>query len=150
MTDEAPVMGRPKLLTPELIGQARGYLATCQDVITKDTKKVNLPKIEGLALFLHVSRETIYVWEKENADFSDIVQEVREAQITRLIDNGLSGGYQHNIAALIMGKHGYRSTSDITTNDKDLPAPILGGVSLQNEVHTDNDGEKDTVTEETS
>ena len=35
------------------------------------------------------------------------------------------------IAKVLLTKHGYREGIDQTTNDKDLPTPILGGVSVK-------------------
>lgn len=42
------------------------------------------------------------------------------------------------------------STEDITSGGKPLPAPILGGTAVKNEVHPDDSLQKDTGTEETS
>lgn len=105
--------GRPTKLTDELIEQAR------QHVLTFDISVGTLlPTIEGLALDLHISRETLYQWEKENTEFSDILEEMRQLQATKLIQNSIVNRYNPTIAKMILsGKHGYveQTATDITT-----------------------------------
>lgn len=107
--------GRHSLLTEEMLGKASGYLATCQDHFSKDSKEVNLPSIEGLAVFLKVGTKTIYNWRDQETDlgvrFLHIVNEVMSNQALRLINNGLSERYNNSIAKLILTKHGYRDES---------------------------------------
>ena len=115
--------GRPKLLNEELIAHAREHVDSF-DVSTYTL----LPTIEGLALELHISRETVYAWEQENEEFSDIVKELRAKQANKLIQNSLAGKYNASIAKLILsGKHGYveKTEQDLTTNGKDIAMPIL-------------------------
>ena len=116
-------MARPTKLTEELLQKAKEHLATF-DV----SAYTLLPTIEGLALELQINRDTIYQWEKENDEFSDIVSEIREKQAQKLIQLSLAGKYNASIAKLILsGKHGYveKSEQDLTTNGKDLIQPIL-------------------------
>jgi hypothetical protein len=102
-------MARPTKFTPELIDRAHQYLSD-MDVST-DTM---LPTIEGLAIELNISRDTIYEWEKENKEFSDIVEELRAAQGQKLIQNALLGRYNATIAKLILsGKHGYIEKTEL-------------------------------------
>src|SRR5260221_2586340 len=44
----------------------------------------------------------------------------------------------------------YGDKIDMTTNGKDLPTPILGGTTLKNAVHTNNNGEQNNISTETS
>lgn len=60
----------------------------------------------------------------------------------------LEGIDKHKIWEMAEGKA--PQSIDHTSLGKELPQPILGGVSLNNEVHTDNSSEQDTGTEETS
>jgi hypothetical protein len=106
-------MARPTKLTPELIEEARKYLKEIDVSI-----HTLLPTIEGLALALHINRDTIYQWEKDNKEFSDIVEELRQAQGQKLIQNSILGKYNATIAKLILsGKHGYveKTETDITS-----------------------------------
>lgn len=110
--------GRPKKLTPELMEEARKYLSEMDISI-----HTLLPTIEGLAIALHISRETVYAWEKENEEFSDIVAQLRADQGQKLIQNALLGKYNATIAKLILsGKHGYveKTETDVTTNGESL------------------------------
>lgn len=124
--------GRPKIYSKKIIVKIRVYLNSCKDediqkvkqeneekgyVMYENKLKVNLPTIEGLAVFLHISRETIYAWSKDHKEFSDIIDELRQMQATALITNGLSGNYNSTIAKLILGKHGYRDAVEHSGND---------------------------------
>lgn len=114
-------MGRPTEYSDEIISKVEAYLDTCQDEtiqeITgesekftsyKNKLKVNLPTIEGLAVYLKIHRDTIYQWEKEHEAFSDIIGELRHRQAQSLINNGLSGDYNPTIAKVLLSKHGYK------------------------------------------
>ena len=79
-----------------------------------------LPSIEGLARYLEVSRDTLYEWEKQYPEFSDILEAVRAEQADRLINNGLSGDYNPTITKLMLSKHGYSDKTDITTAGQPL------------------------------
>jgi hypothetical protein len=110
--------GRPTKLTSELIEEGWKYLQNVDVSI-----HTLLPTIEGLAIALHISRDTIYEWEKENEAFSDIVEELRVQQGQKLIQNALLGRYNATIAKLILsGKHGYveKTETDITTGGNTL------------------------------
>lgn len=83
--------------------------------------RVNLPGIEGLALHLDVSRQTIYEWEKIYPEFSDTLEKIRVLQGKRLIDGSLSGRYNPMISKVLLTKHGYREGIEQTGADgKDL------------------------------
>lgn len=109
-------VGRPIEFGPDIITQARAYLKSREDEEVERgsenrpeyTIKVKLPTIEGLALFLSISRDTVYDWEKKYQDFSDILSDLRNEQADKLINNGLSGDYNPTIAKVLLTKHGYR------------------------------------------
>lgn len=129
-------MARPLELDAELLGKAKSYIATCQDSIGEKVKRVNLPSIEGFAIFVGINSDTVRVWEKRDLtglteeqaqlfrEFSVLIAELRNEQAKRLINDGLSGNYNPTIAKVLLTKHGYREGIDQTTNDKDLPTPI--------------------------
>jgi hypothetical protein len=121
--------GRPTKLTRELIDKAAGYLGTCVGV---------LPTKEGFALYLNISRSTVYEWIELDTplgrSFSDIFENIMAEQGMRLINGGLYGRFNPTITKLMLTKHDYtdRVQTDLTTNGKDLPMPILGGASSNN------------------
>lgn len=88
--------------------------------------------------------EQLPKWQKEctklrqlHAEFSDIVENILLKQSRTLISHGLDGAFNASITKLILsGKHGYveKQATDLTTNGKDLPMPILGAAS----VHSDS------------
>lgn len=108
--------GRPTKLTPELIGIAINYLA--------DTSVMGvhalLPTIEGLALRLDISRDTLYSWERENREFSYIISQLRQAQAEKIIQNAMIGRYNPNISKLLLSKHGYIEQSDVTSGGQPI------------------------------
>lgn len=140
-SDDCCRCGRPVIYGERILKLADEYFTICQDrEVEKGNPekpiyglKVKLPTKGGLAKFLGVSRETLYAWAKEYPEFSDVMESLGSEQEDRLINSGLSGEYNPTIAKVLLTKHGYREGIDQTTNDKDLPVPILGGVSHENE-----------------
>ena len=117
------------------------YLLSCEDTDENKEngirKSVKLPSIEGLCLVLGISKDTLYAWEKKHEEFSYDIDTVRQKQAERLLNKGLSGDYNPTIAKVLLTKHGYREGIDQTTNDKDLPTPILGNVSSNDIIKED-------------
>ena len=113
----------------ELQPLVREYLLECvdtdEDRENKIKKNVRIPTIEGLCLKLKISKDTLYAWENKHKEFSYDIDEVRQRQAERLLNKGLSGDYNPTIAKVLLTKHGYREGIDQTTNDKDLPTPLL-------------------------
>lgn len=117
--------GRPTDYSPEMLTAAEYYLKSRKDEETvkgSDERpvygiRVKLPTIEGLAVWLGVSRDTIYEWEKHHEEFSDILGRLRAEQADKLINNGLSGDYNSTIAKVLLTKHGYREGQEITGKD---------------------------------
>lgn len=123
--------GRPTDYGQHVIDASLKYIESCIDDeyefhksrgTTSDSfeekVRTKLPKIEGLALHLKVSRDTIYEWEKQHKEFSDILEQVRQLQAERLIDGAISGRYNAAITKLLLAKHGYRESTDVTTDGK--------------------------------
>ena len=143
--------GRPTLYNEEMITKTREYLDSCEDevsdVVTGESEKgfttykqkfkVKLPSIEGLAYYLRVHKDTIYEWEKEHPDFSDVINILRVKQAERLINNGLSGDYNAYIAKALLAKHGYIDRQEIK---HDLPKGFLSNDPLD-DTHDDSPSE---------
>lgn len=113
-------VGRPTKLTKALIDKADQH-------VDEDTiDRALLPTIEGLAMKLGVSRDTLYAWEGESERFSDILEKLRQAQAFKLIQLGLQGRYNPTIAKMMLSKHGYveKSQTDLTSDGKAV-GPVL-------------------------
>ena len=127
--------GRPTKYSKEILRRARQYIGQCKDGwkkvligVNKRTHKkiyqyeesVNLPKAEGLAMYLEVSRDTLYEWAKQHKEFSDILELLNQTQADRVINKALNGEYNSLIAKLLLGKHGYKEESKQTIESEDL------------------------------
>lgn len=125
--------GRPVEYRPELVQKVQEYIDNHQEdesytlVKTEGDKsttwenkiKVKLPTIEGLATFLGVNKTTVYEWESTYIEFSNVLAELRQLQLRKLLAGGLSGDYNSTIAKLILTKHGYSERTELTGKDGD-------------------------------
>lgn len=121
--------GRPTKYNQKMLKKTRAYILNCNDTEEDKenniSKKVNIVSIEGLAYEIKVNKTTIYEWCKDNEEYSNVIEELRAKQAKMLLNKGLSGEYNPTIAKVLLTKHGYREGIDNTTNDKDLPVPLL-------------------------
>lgn len=111
-------MARPTILDQALKDKAHKYV-NCEGEQAQYAARGNvIPTIEDFAHYLGINRDTVYAWEKQDEEFSDIVEAIRQEQGNLLINKGLKGEFNSTIAKLILsGKHGYieKSEQDITT-----------------------------------
>lgn len=118
----------------DLINWGNNYLKSCVDT-TVDNKifKVRLPTVAGLCLYIYEisggkydpSREYIHELAVRHKGFSYILGRINKAQEQKLIENSLSNSYNATIAKLILGKHGYKEQSDITSDDKRIEGVLV-------------------------
>lgn len=101
------ITGRPRLLTPELMEKAESYLHRWKDM--GDT----VPTLESFALFLEITRPTVYDWKANNEEFSYIVEKVSAAQARELMNRSLSGELNASISKLMLHKHGFSEKSEV-------------------------------------
>lgn len=136
--------GRPTDYNEEMLQKTKEYISACNEEHevryrpTLNGKEIiqepyifynpKIPTIEGLAYELKVNKTTIYEWENKFEEFSNVIDELRNKQASQLVNKGLSGQYNPTIAKVLLTKHGYREGQDLTTNDKDLPIPLLNAV----------------------
>lgn len=110
------VMGRPTEYDADVIAkQVLTYTELCK-------QQFYLPTIEGLAVHLCVARQTLYDWADKESDhyhseFADILEQLRAAQASQLIQNGLKGEYNPSITKLMLTKHGYADRQELTGVD---------------------------------
>lgn len=142
MTSKKPRVGRPTTYSKNILIKTREYISICHDshevayrpriesgLVNGEeayrVQKTKIPTLEGLAFHLRVHKDTIQEWKKVHKPFSVLIDELLAKQADELINKGLSGDYNPVIAKVLLTKHGYREGLDQTTNDKDLPKPIL-------------------------
>jgi hypothetical protein len=120
--------GRPSEYKPEYCDKVDEYLAERQDVeVKRETEKgftykvkVQLPTIEGFAIYIGVPKRTLYDWKDKYEELSHSLEKIVEEQRKRLLDNGLSGDYNSTIAKLILSSnHGMseKTVSELTGKD---------------------------------
>lgn len=123
--------GRPSEYKPTHAELVDDYLEERKDYYDTETKtyKVKIPTIEGFSVFLGVTTKTLYNWADEHPEFLHALERIKKEQQQRLLDNGLAGTYNPTIAKLVLSaNHGMREKTDVTTDGKELPTPILHGV----------------------
>lgn len=119
--------GRPTKYNAQYIAEVDKYLATTGKTFQ------HLPKIQSFAIWLDVNKDTLYEWAKIYPEFSDALEKILTKQAEQLIDDGIYGGKDVNatiVKLLLQNNHGMKEKFDQTTNDKDLPQPIMGGRAL--------------------
>lgn len=122
--------GRPTIYDPIFIDKVKDYLKTT------GKEQTSLPTVEGFAIYLDVSRDSLYEWAKKYPEFSDTLKKIELLQKQQLIDDGIYGGKEVNatiVKLMLQNNHGMKERTDTTTNDKDLPTPIGMGVSKEND-----------------
>jgi len=88
--------------------------------------KVQLPTIEGFALFVGASKKSLYNWADEHEEFLHALDKIRTEQQERLINMGLSGDYNPVIAKLVLSaNHGMREKSDVTSDEKGIADSLV-------------------------
>jgi len=132
--------GRPTDYNNQILVDAWSYVKEfANDAGKGESLKVNLPTIEGLALYLEISRSTLYLWQKEHKEFSDIIEVLQQKQATVLINNALGGHYNSTIAKVLLTKHGYTDKTEIDQKTEHSGTIGFNGI----EVVRPNDPNKD-------
>jgi len=119
-------VGRPTDYKPEYCQKAEEYLKTV------GREQTQLPMVEGFAVYLGVSKKTLYNWSKEHKEFLHALGEIKLAQLLQLVNDGIYGGKEVNatiVKLLLQNNHGMKERKDVTSKDKQLPHPIYDGRS---------------------
>lgn len=110
--------GRPSAYKPEYAtDELSAYIEACErghqpTVIPARNSQIvlqnaKLPTLEGFATHVGVSVETLRNWAREHSALAQALDRVKDVQRSYLIDNGLSGRYNAQIAKLLLGvNHG--------------------------------------------
>lgn len=136
-------VGRPTTYSEEMLDKANEYLLSCEDTEierengqrTEYRLNVKLPTVEGMAVYLGVSRDTLYEWASKHKEFSDTLDALKSEQADKLINQGLAGNYNSTIAKLMLSSnHGMRESSDVTSGGQSINVQI---VSFKDDNDTD-------------
>ena len=106
--------GRPTKFGKELMEKAVEYIEV------EFKKEEAVPTIAGLAIYLKVSRDSVYEYCKLYKKFSDIVEGLMALQERRLLTGSLLNKLNAKIAVLMLAKHGYKEESGISVESKGL------------------------------
>lgn len=121
--------GRPSEYDPSFKNDVEDYLKTT------GREQTALPTIEGFAIYLGVTKKTLYNWAEKYEEFLHALDEILTHQGNQLINDGIYGGKEVNatiVKLLLQNNHGMKERQDVTTNDRDLPTPLLNGISNNN------------------
>lgn len=99
---------RPTKLTDELAQKAKKYAK--DGYLTVDEV---IPTIAGLAIYLGVSRSTLYEYKKQDSEFSDTLEMILQNQERLLINRSLTGDFNATIAKLMLANHDYSDKQEI-------------------------------------
>jgi len=116
--------GRPTKYDVSFCQRVDEYLATT------GREQTSLPTYEGFAVFLGVTRKTLFNWAEKHKKFLHSLEKILTVQAKQLIDDGIYGGKEVNatiVKLMLQNNHGMRERKDITSGDK--PIPIMGGTS---------------------
>ena len=122
MTDRHKQIGRPSLFNQSMIDKTKEYIAFFQSHRTAEeweNETELIPSIAGLALFLGVSRSTLYEWAKHNKSFSDTLEDLLGTQEVSLLNGGLRGRFNAQISKLALANHGYSDKQEIDNKSSD-------------------------------
>lgn len=129
MTETPNKVGAPTKYNEQILIDSQMYLDqflgdAYLELIGKDFQEEVIPSIEGLSDHIKIARSTIYEWRDhpDRGKFSDILDRILARQAKLLLNQGLSGKFNANIAKLALGKHGYsdKSETDVTTNGSSI------------------------------
>lgn len=113
--------GRPTVATPELVEKAWTYVdGKWMSHKLQSGHNRMFPTVEGLALYLSISRDTIY----ERKEFSDIIKAIKQAQHEEVANGAAEGRLNPMISKLILSaKHDYTERNDVTSGGDKLELP---------------------------
>ncbi len=120
---------RPSKYNKAIVSKCWEYFAIkrpCDDV--NGIKEV-IPSIEGLSLYINLSRSNIYEWLKDDnkKDFQDIVNRILAKQGGMALNGGMAGTFNPKNSAVLLSKHNYREATDvdITTAGKPIEQSVI-------------------------
>lgn len=117
--------GRPTEYKPEYCQEVDEYLKEFGGA------QMRLPQIEDFAERIGKSLQCLNEWQKKYPEFGEAIDKIRLKQKIQLVNDGVYGGKEVNatiVKLMLQNNHGMKEKTDVTTNGKELPTPILQNV----------------------
>ncbi len=123
-------VGRPTKYHPGLIAEAEAYIKDCPNTF---------PSLVGFAMVCGIPSKRLQVYKAlvvaevsseaypRLAEFQVILDRLHDKQCLDLLDKGATREIDAGIAKLVLGKHGYHNTTDITSNGESIKPTISIG-----------------------
>lgn len=109
--------GRPVEYTEEAITKLPLYLEEC-------LVKQSLPKRAGFALYLGISKSTLWEWEQKFEQLSNALKILDTVQEESIIDGALYNKMNAVIAKLLLSNHGYSDKIQTDNLNKNIDVPV--------------------------
>lgn len=130
--------GRPSLYNGDMLEKIKQYISHFQDPESSKMKTREVtPTMAGLAIYLGITKKTLYNWAENNEELLHAFDELQDTQETILISGGLSGEFNAPISKLILTNHGYsdKQVIDNTSSDGSMtPKPVLSKEEMKEAV----------------
>lgn len=104
--------GRPVEYTEDVPNKVGEYVDYCFE-------NKELPTRAGLAVYIGISKQTLFTWEDKNKQLLDSLKKMDALQENEVWQKALKGEYNSNIAKLLLFNHGYSDkvqTDNTNTN----------------------------------
>ena len=122
-------VGRPQSWTVDNVAKLQAYIDDCPDIV---------PSLAGFCVINKLNKNTIDKWcyskdlPIENyegiTEFRSMLGELNLLQETTMLNSGASRAIDGRIATLVLAKHGYRTSTDITSKGESIKPSISIGV----------------------
>lgn len=120
--------GRPSLYNGDMLEKIKQYISHFQNPESSNMKTREVtPTMAGLAIYLGITKKTLYNWAENNEELLHAFDELQDTQETILISGGLSGEFNAPISKLILTNHGYsdKQNIDVVTNGESINKPSV-------------------------
>lgn len=104
-------------------------VAVVEKIIDQYFKNQTKPTMSGLAEALDISRATLYNYEHKD-EFLDTIKKARQ-RIELIYEEMLLYSNAPTGVIFALKNTGWKDRTDVTTNDRDIPQPLLGGLSVK-------------------
>lgn len=121
--------GRPTKYSKKMLELALDYLENYNSKYGSA-----IPTIEKLARVLKVHKDTVYEWQNQHKEFSDVVHDLRLDQHEALANGGLRKEFDVSMVRLFLCKHGYSSKAVVQHEMRDPLKELLQQVADKKEV----------------